>query len=259
MGLWAVVRRLPVSIGYLLVLATVSAWLLRQDPTTRDRVVGWTSTNLDNLADGRIDTLVTSAFVVASADVWEWLPLFGALLVSGEWLLGSRRLAGTLLAGNVIATLIVAAGLAIGVREGWIDGEIASAADTGVSYAAVAVLAGVTAALPPRLRGAWTGFWVAVPATAAIVSPITFTAVGHCVAFGVGFALAAWFADRIEPVPPGWWLAALLGLAAVFGVAVVGWSPQLMLIGPFGMALGYLAGRCRPNRGARTRSSGRSG
>lgn len=245
MAIWAVVRRLPVSLTYVAVLAVVSAWLLHQDPATQDRVVDWASTNLDSLADGRIDTLITSAFVADSDDVWEWLPLFGALLIAAEWLLGSRRLIGTLLAGNVLATLIVAVGLVIGVHEGWIDAEIASTADTGVSYAAAAALAATTVALPAPLRGAWAGLWTAVPVTAAVVAPITFTAIGHCVAFGVGFALAYWFADRIQGTRLTWWLWILLGLGTVFGIAAVGWSPQLALTAPLGVLIGYLLGRLR--------------
>ena len=63
----------------------------------------------------------------------------------------------------------LAAGLVAAVRSGWMSAAIAHAPDVGMSYGAMAVVGVLTAAIPPRWRPAWAGYWLAVAAIALVI------------------------------------------------------------------------------------------
>ncbi|CAM2913241.1 rhomboid-like protein [Skermania piniformis] len=228
----AVVRRVPVpvALGYIGILAVTSTLLGVLDPATRAAVIDGASTNLDNLSRGRIDTLVTSVFVVDNRSTWLWLPLFGALLIVGELALGARRLLLTLVVGNLVATAVVAIGLAIAVLGRWAPEEVSHAPDVGVSYGAVALVGALTAAAPRPWRGAWIGLWLAAAAS-SLVSESTFTAWGHVVALGTGFGLAVVYARRVAGWRRSWLPDVLLVVGCGYPAAVFGLlSPGLFVV-----------------------------
>ena len=125
------------------------------------------STNLHNLAQGRLSTLVGSAFVSDGDDVYAWLPGLVCLLALGELVWRSKGLLITFTIGHIGATLIVAGWLAAAVEAGWLPTSIARARDVGISYGAVCVLGALTASIPSRWRPAWIGWWLGIAVAAA--------------------------------------------------------------------------------------------
>ena len=151
-GLLVGVRRARVTVSYAVIVATVTAVMVRMDPAVHDALIRHASTNLHNLSRGRVGTLVGSAFVVDAGSIGVWLPGLVCLLLAAELTCGGRRLVLTFVIGHVGATLLVAAGLATAVRLDWLSASIARAPDVGMSYGAMAVVGALTGALPPRRR-----------------------------------------------------------------------------------------------------------
>lgn len=208
-----------VTVAYAAALFAIATVLLALGPRVQDRVVGQLSTNLHNLAHGHLGTLLGSAFVTSEGQTYLLLPGLMCLMALAELLWRSSRLLQAFALGHVGATLIVAAGLAVAIKLGWMPMSLARASDVGLSYGAVAVLGTLTAALPARWRPAWIAGWLAI-ALAVVASGADFTAVGHTVALLLGMSLASRF--RVAPQ----WTRPRLALLAV-GVAF----GLLMLVG----------------------------
>ncbi|MFL6078029.1 MAG: rhomboid-like protein [Mycobacteriales bacterium] len=224
-----VVRRIPVTIGYLSLLALASWLLSRLDHDTRDSVVRHASTNLDNLGRLHVGTLLTSAFVMTSAPTLAWWCGIVALLAGVELRLGSRRLAFAFLAGHVGATLLVAAGLATGVKAGWVDGGVSGTVDVGVSYGLMAVIGLLVATLPARLQPLWAGLWLTA-AGIAVSEGRDFTSVGHLLALTIGLLAAIRVRRRSRPVDGGGFGWTVAGGVAAGGA--LAWGSDLDGTGP---------------------------
>ncbi|MBY0441856.1 MAG: hypothetical protein K2Q25_06930, partial [Mycobacteriaceae bacterium] len=156
------------------------------------------------------------------------LPGLVALLAVAELLLHTARLTAVFLVGHVGATVLVALGLVTAVEMGWLPVTIAQASDVGMSYGAIAVLGALTAAIPPRWRPAWIGWWLAIGLAAAVTGD-DFTDAGHTIALVLGMLVAARFAGPIRWTPVrylfltvatafGFLLLAHTGVAALTGV-----------------------------------------
>lgn len=226
------VRRVPVTAGYLSLLALAS-WLLGQlDNGSRDTVLHHASTNLDNLRSLHVGTLLTSAFVMTSAPTLAWWCAIAALLAGVELRLGSRLLATAFLAGHVGATLLVAAGLATGIRAGWVDGGVAGTVDVGVSYGLMAVIGLLAATLPGRLQPLWAGLWLTA-AGVAVFEARDFTSVGHLLALGIGLLAATRARRRTARPGLGWSVAGGIaaGGALAWGSDLDGAGPVLVIAG----------------------------
>ena len=184
--------RLRVTVTYAATLVAVATTLLMLGPRVQDMVISHMSTNLHNLAHGRLGTLVGSAFVTSDGPMWAWLPGLVCLLALAELLWRSGRVLITFALGHLGATLIVATGLAASIKFGWLPISVAHTTDVGISYGAAAVLGALTAAIPSRWRPAWIGWWLSVGLLAACVGvagvPVggAFTGVGHFVALLLG-------------------------------------------------------------------------
>lgn len=183
------VGRLRVTLLYAAALAAVAVGIAHLRPQMQQSVILDVSTNLRNLGEGRLGTLVSSAFVNEAGPVYLWLPGLVALLALGELLWESRRLMVTFAVGHVGATLLVAAGIAAALTAGAVSSSIVDATDVGMSYGAVAVLGSFTAAIPQRWRAGWAGGWLAVAFGSAVISGWEFTNVGHAVALVLGMAV----------------------------------------------------------------------
>lgn len=234
----ACLSRVKLTLAYAAALAVVAEMLLRLSPRAQHDLIRDSSTNLHNLSEGRLGTLIGSAFVNEAGPLYYWLPGLVALLALGELFWKSRRMLVAFLIGHVGATLIVAAGLAGALAAGLLSSSVADAADVGMSYGAVGVLGTLTAAVSPRWRGAWAGWWLAVAAASTVHDGLDFTSAGHAVALVLGMAVGSRF-DR--PV----WSAlhgVLLVVAAGFGYLLLAYqdvfAPQTAILG----ALGGLAG-----------------
>lgn len=57
--------RVRIAVAYAVILVCVTTTLLALGPETQDRVFRHASTNLHNLSQGRVVTLLDSAFVIA--------------------------------------------------------------------------------------------------------------------------------------------------------------------------------------------------
>lgn len=181
--------RLRLTVGYAAALVAVATTLLMLGPHVQHHVVTHMSTNLHNLEHGRLGTLIGSAFVTENGPIWVWLPGLVCLLALAELLWRSGRVLVTFALGHVGATLIVAAGLATAIRLGWMPISVAHDPDVGISYGAVAVLGALTAAIPPRWRPAWIGWWLSV-GLLPVCANADFTDGGHFVALLVGIAVS---------------------------------------------------------------------
>ncbi|HME77557.1 MAG TPA: rhomboid-like protein, partial [Mycobacterium sp.] len=181
--------RVRITLGYALVLVTVSAVLVELGPRVRAHVIALASTNLHNLAHGHVATLFGSAFVTDAGPIWFWLPCLVCLLALAELMWRSGRLALVFVTGHVGATLLVAVGLTAAIELGWLPLSISRASDVGVSYGALAVLGALTAAVPRRWRPIWLGWWLPVGIVAAILND-DFTDVGHSIALALGMLVS---------------------------------------------------------------------
>jgi hypothetical protein len=234
-----------ITAAYAIVLVAVSLRLTALGPHARDVVVSRMSTNLHNLAHGRLSTLVGSAFVDNGGNLYFWLPGLVCLLALGELIWRSGGLVIAFAVGHIGATLIVAAGLAVALEAGWLPFSVAHASDVGMSYGAVCVLGALTASIPSRWRPAWVGWWVGIAVTAA--ARADFTAVGHILALLLGIGLSF----RL-PVTAGWTpiRMALLSVGVAFGYFLLSGSSVVATVGGLAaMLIGLLGSRVsRPGR-----------
>ncbi len=209
--------RLRVTVGYTVLLVAVAVALVVMGPHVREKVIWLASTNLHNLGDGRLGTLIGSAFVTESGPLY-WLPGLVALLALAELTWRSSRLVVAFMVGHIGATLLVAAGLAAALGVGMMSTSIRYVTDVGMSYGAIGVLGTLTSAIPRRWRGAWTGWWLAVALGAAALSGLDFTNVGHAIALVLGMLLGTRFGQPANWTVPRY---GLLAIAAAFGYMLI--------------------------------------
>lgn len=228
--------RLRVTLIYSAALAAVAVVVAHLAPGVQQSLLRDVSTNLRNLGDGKIGTLIGSALVNEAGPVYLWLPGLVAVLALGELLWLSRGLAVAFVVGHVGATMIVAAGIAAALMAGWVSSSIVDATDVGMSYGAVAVLGTFTAAIPRRWRTGWAGGWVAVAVGSAVVSGGQFTNVGHAVALVLGMAVGT----RLR-TPPRWTIPryALLAVAVAFSYLLMAYGDLTV---PATATLGLIGG-----------------
>jgi hypothetical protein len=232
-GMLSRLARVRITLGYAAALVAVSTALVILGPRVQHQVILHVSTNLHNLARGKIGTLFGSAFVIDAGPMYIWLPGLVCLLALAELHWRSGRLTLAFLLGHVGATLVVAAGLIAAIEFGWLPMSITRASDVGVSYGAVAVLGALTTTIPWRWRPAWVGWWLAVGLASAALGA-DFTDAGHAVALVIGMVLATRFGR------PAHWTRlryALLAVGAVFGFLLLAHTAATALTS---LALGTL-------------------
>jgi Rhomboid-like protein len=214
-----------VTAAYAVVLAVIGGTLLALGPSAQSAVVSRMSTNLYNLADGHLATLVASAFVTDGDDIYFLLPGLVCLLALGELAWRGRGVILAFAVGHVGATLLVAVGLVVAIGAGWLPISVAHASDVGISYGAAAVLGGLTTVIPRRWRPAWIGWWLATALVAA--STADFTAVGHLLALMLGMGLS-----RRLGSTTGWTVTrvALLVIGVAFGYLMITGSSLVTMV-----------------------------
>ncbi|SNS41784.1 rhomboid-like protein [Rhodococcoides kyotonense] len=188
MRVLAPLLRLKVTIAYFALALSATAFLSHLHPRAQWHVLLEASTNLRNLGDGHVGTLVASAFLTDGEPNWLWLGSIAVLFAVAEWVSGSTRFLSTFVAGHVGATALVALGLFVGIHADWLADSLAVAVDVGVSYAAAAVAGSMIRYLRRPWRLAWASGWIALVAAAAAFDP-SFTAFGHTAALSIGFGL----------------------------------------------------------------------
>ncbi|MBV9352986.1 MAG: hypothetical protein JOZ23_15855 [Mycobacterium sp.] len=227
-----------VTTAYAVVLAVIGGTLRALGPNMQSAVVSRMSTNLHNLANGHLATLVASAFVTDGDDIYFLLPGLVCLLALAELVWRGEGLILAFAVGHVGATLLVAVGLAVAIGAGWLPISVAHASDVGISYGALAVLGALTTVIPPRWRPVWIGWWLGMALVAA--SGADFTAVGHLLALMLGMGLsrrlrstARWTVTRV----------ALLAIGVAFGYLMITGSLLVTIVvaGPAGALVALIA------------------
>src|SRR5579884_3433172 len=173
--------RVRLTLSYAAVLVAISTALVILGPRVQQQVILHVSTNLHNLARGKIGTLFGSAFVIDAGPMYVWLPGLVCLLALAELHWRSGRLTIAFLLGHVGATLVVAVGLIAAVEFGWLP--------------------------------AWIGWWLAVGLAGAALGA-EFTDAGHGVALVIGMLLATRFGRAGHWTPVRY---ALLTVGGAFG------------------------------------------
>src|ERR1700761_7881499 len=112
--------RVRITLGYALVLLTVSAVLVEVGPRVPPHPIPLANTTLHTLAHGHLETLFGSAFVTAAGPIWFWLPCLVCLLALAELIWRSGRLALVFVTGHVGTTLLVAIGLTAAIEVGYL-------------------------------------------------------------------------------------------------------------------------------------------
>lgn len=160
--------------------------LERRDGADRERVLRGCSTNVDNLAAGRWETLLTSALVVEEPMPLPYALLLVAVLGYAQYAYGAWWTAAVFLLGHAAATLLV-----YGALRGRAGPRTRSALDVGTSYGFNAVLGALTAALPRgAVRTAARAGLLVLAAVPALRRDRTFTDAGHLAALGIGVGIS---------------------------------------------------------------------
>ncbi|MFF4102881.1 rhomboid-like protein [Streptomyces sp. NPDC001903] len=209
-------RRAPLTLAYVCLLLVGHVWV--NHGLSADRaatVLGYLSTNLDNLKDHPLTALLGSVLFfdgtltdVTSVDFVGTLITFGlGVCCSLAWVehrWGTSRAVAVFLGGHVVATLLTAIVIGVALQHGWYPTAVRQALDYGVSYGAQTVLAIGTLALPRRGRLPWAAFVLAWPLGGADwTGPLPdFTTIGHLTAAAVGFGLLGVPAVRRQLVSP---------------------------------------------------------
>jgi hypothetical protein len=236
--LWSLMR-VRFTLAYAMALTAVAATLLALGSRVQNSVVSHVSTNLHNLANGHLDTLVASAFVTEGHDIYVILPGLVCLLAVGELIWRGRRVMFAFALGHLGATVVVAVGLTVAIAAGWLPISVAHASDVGISYGAAGVLGALTAVIPRYWRPAWISWWLAVALVAACWPG--FTPVGHMIALILGMGLST----RLETAVT--WTRTrmvLLFVGALFGYLMITGSSSMLasaIAGPAGTAVALIA------------------
>ncbi|MCX5587142.1 rhomboid-like protein [Streptomyces erythrochromogenes] len=160
--------------------------LERTGPADRERLLRGCSTNVDNLAAGRWETLLSSALVVEEPMPLPYALLLVAVLGYAEYAYGAWWTAAVFLFGHASATLLV-----YGALRRTTDSATRRAMDVGTSYGFNAVLGTLTSALPrgPVRTAARVGL-LALAAAPVLKRGRTFTDAGHLAALGIGMGVS---------------------------------------------------------------------
>ncbi|MFG2338649.1 rhomboid-like protein [Streptomyces yangpuensis] len=160
--------------------------LERTGPADRERLLRDCSTNVDNLAAGRWETLLSSALVVEEPMPLPYALLLVAVLGYAEYAYGAWWTAAVFLFGHASATLLV-----YGALRRTADAATRRALDVGTSYGFNAVLGALTSALPRgAVRTAARAGLLALAAAPVLGRRRTFTDAGHLAALGIGIGVS---------------------------------------------------------------------
>ncbi|MFE6837227.1 rhomboid-like protein [Streptomyces sp. NPDC057705] len=160
--------------------------LERMGAAERERLLRTCSTNVDNLAAGRWETLLSSAVVVEEPMPLPYALLLVAVLGYAEYAYGAWWTAAVFLFGHATATLLV-----YGALRRTTDPRTRRALDVGTSYGFNAVLGALTSALPRgAVRTAARAGLLALAAAPVLKRGRTFTDAGHLAALGIGIGVS---------------------------------------------------------------------
>jgi len=185
------VRRVPVTVGFVALLAAAEigyALLARPDAT---RLAAWASTNVDRLRTEPIGPMVVSAFVVEDHP-FAWLAVAAVAFALVEWRVGWWRALAPAVAAHVLGTLVSEGIVWWRVDDHALPASALYQLDIGASYVVVGVLAVAIVVAPRAGQIVAAGLLLALaPALLDGTSTLAVPAVGHLTAAAVGFTSGA--------------------------------------------------------------------
>lgn len=186
------VAQLPVTVTFTVLLAVVSLDWTALPHSTRDRVVHWSSTNVDRLLTQPFGPMLASAFVVLDRPV-VWIALTAVGLAATESRLGWARTLLLVAGGHVVGTLVSEGVVAWRHSRGALPDSALHQVDVGVSYVAVTALTiGLVVVRPWWLKPVPALLLVvAAPGLLGGLRQLDVSAVGHVTAFLFG-GITAW-------------------------------------------------------------------
>ncbi|MCQ8191535.1 rhomboid-like protein [Streptomyces rugosispiralis] len=180
----------PFTLGYTLVLIGTGLYARLGDPgTVRDLLAG-SSTDVSNLSQRPLLTLLVSALWVVDGITSPYLVVFPLVLGALERRLGGVRTVAVFLLGHVLATLLTEVPVAVSVAAGHLPDSSLRRLDYGVSYGLIACAAALAGLLPPRRRWALLGGIGLALAAGILVDFDPLTDWGHT--FALLFGVLSW-------------------------------------------------------------------
>jgi len=183
------VRRADLAIAYCGIVAALTVVLNVIDPEDKQRIIAETSSNLANLRDHPVQSLLASAFVVPRPIGLVLVAMLLVVLAYVQRFIGRAAALVVGLSGHVGATIIVATALESGIFHELVDPSVRTATDVGVSYVLACSMGFLTLFVPGRRRWLWCAglatYWLLPGAFER-----SFTAAGHAAALSIGWLMA---------------------------------------------------------------------
>ncbi|WP_067485515.1 rhomboid-like protein [Actinomadura hibisca] len=194
------VRSRAAAWGYIGALGAAEAAYVLLDEDDRAAVAAWASTNLANLADHPVGSLVASALIPTEYPLL-WLGLAGAGLLPVDARLGSGRAAVLFGLTHVLGTAVSQGIVAWRTSVGQLPETARHQLDTGPSFVVVPALVVAVGCAPWRWRvPAALGLAGVLPYMFIGLRDLDVAAVGHTVSMGVAVPLYLLLRGR-PPLP----------------------------------------------------------
>lgn len=183
------VRRADLAIAYCVIVTVGTIVLNLVDASTERKILEETSSNLANLRDHPVQSLLASAFVVPHPVGLVLVAILLVVLAYVQRFIGRAGAVVVGLAGHVGATMVVAAALESGIFHHFVDPSVRTATDVGVSYVLACSMAFLTLFVEGRRRWFWAAgiavYWLVPGAIER-----SFADVGHGIALAIGWLMA---------------------------------------------------------------------
>ncbi|EFL23288.1 conserved hypothetical protein [Streptomyces himastatinicus ATCC 53653] len=178
----------PFSLFYSLILLGTGLYAHLGDPRTVHDLLTVSSTDVSNLSQRPLLTLLASALWVVGGITSPYLVVLLLVLGALERRVGGLRTAGVFLLGHVLATLLTEIPVAASVAVGHLPDSSLRRLDYGVSYGLIACAGALAGLLSPRQRWALTGGIGAALIAGSLVHFDPLTDWGHALALLTGVA-----------------------------------------------------------------------
>jgi hypothetical protein len=188
-GLVPTLTGTPFTFCYSLVLLGTGLFAHLGDPRTVHDLLAGSSSDVSNLAQRPLFTLLASGVWVAGGIISPYLLAFLLVLTSLERRIGGLRTAGVFLLGHVLATLLTEIPVAASVAVGHLPDSSLRRLDYGVSYGLIACTGALAGLLRPRLGWALVGgigLALVAGSLADVADPLTDWGHGLALLIGVG-------------------------------------------------------------------------
>lgn len=198
-GAW--LSRTWVALCYAGALLIATLVMRGRGPGTVESWLGWSSTNLANLSDHPVGSMITSAFL-SDGDVWTWSLL--AVLGIGvlAWAAGPLRAGAVALGAHVVATAISEGILAWRICSGAEPAGYRYVMDVGPSYIVVASLTAATVTARGWMRLATAvALGLVLPSMFQGLPELNVAAVGHLSSVLLGVSAGIWLRRRPPAAP----------------------------------------------------------